>query len=246
MDLQLMLRVLWRFRIIVATGLVIGLSLAFLSMVKVNPTGSPPFSYRTQAKYESTTTVFVTVHGFPWGNIKLHAGTKGTSSRGPVDTNVLRNLASVYINVATGNEVMSLLRKSGPVDGSIETNQMLAPDSSTLPLIQISALASTPQAAYSLGKRHLRAFQTWLRTNQEEAGTEPANQIILQPVIGPLPAHLLAGRKKTVPILIFLATLVIVCGLAFVLENLRPRIHPVADPSLEEPEPESQARRLTA
>ena len=246
MDLQLMLRVVWRFRVIVAAGLLIGLILAFLSMVKVDPSGSTQFSYRTKAKYESTTTVFVTVPGFPWGNIKLHAGTKGGTSQGPVDTNILRNLASVYINVATGNEVMSLLKKSGPIDGTIETNQMLAPDSSTLPLIQISAVASTPQAAYSLGKRHLRAFQTWLRTNQQQAGTERANQIILQPVIGPLPPHLLAGRKKTVPILIFLATLVIVCGLAFVLENLRPRIHPVADPPLEAPEQESRAQRLTA
>ena len=51
----------------------------------------------------------------------------------------------MYINVATSNEVMSLLKKSGPIDGTIETNQMLAPDSSTLPLIQISAVASTPR-----------------------------------------------------------------------------------------------------
>jgi len=238
-----MFRVLWRFRVIVGVGLALGLALAFLSMVRVNPTGSPVFSYRKHAQFQSETTVLVTVHGFLWGNIKLDAGSVGNVPVGPVDTNVLRNLTSVYITTANSDQVLSLLKKSGPINGKIETSQMLAPDSSTLPLMEIDAIASTPQAALSLANRHLAAFRTWLRASQEASGTPAKNQIVLQAISGPNKPTLLAGRKKTVPILILLATLVAVCGLAFVLENLRPRIHAVEEPRDENM---SQARRLSA
>ena len=46
MDLQLLLRVVWRFRALVACGLAVGILLATLSYVRINPGGSPLFEYR--------------------------------------------------------------------------------------------------------------------------------------------------------------------------------------------------------
>ena len=53
-------------------------------------------------------------------------------------------------------------------------------------------------------------------------------------------AALVAPRKLTRPIFIFLAVMIAALGLAFVLENLRPRVRPVAA------EPEKPAFRRSA
>ena len=246
MDLQLALRVLWRFRILVAVGFVLACVLALLSMVRIHPTGSPIFSYRTQPQYESDTTVFVTTHGFPWGSIKLNAGTRPGSPHGTVDYTLLRGLATLYIQFANSTDVMKELAKSGPINGVIQANQLLAPDSSTIPLIQLAAIAPTREGAFSLATRHLHAFQTWLSELQHRTGTQPDNRVIIQQVSGPLPAHLLLARKKTKPILIFLATMVAFCGLAFLLENLHPRIRAVADQPEEEEAEAAETRTLAA
>jgi len=54
------------------------------------------------------------------------------------------------------------------------------------------------------------------------------------------------GRKKTKPILILLSTLVAVCGLAFALENLRPRIRSVSEKSDDDEKHDRPTQRLTA
>ena len=246
MDLQLVLRVLWRFRILVITGLVLAFALAFLSMVRVQLTGKPHFAYRTHPQYESLTTVFVTTHGFPWGALNLRAGTTDPNApRGTVDTGVLRNFASLYIQLAASDPVMRVMAKQGkPVPGTVQAFPILASDSTTLPLIGLSAIATTPDAARKLARAHLRAFETWLETSQEQAGTKPDNRIVLEPVSGPLRAHLVMGRKKTKPVMIFLAMSLLVFGLAFALENLRPRVRPVAE--LAEQLPDAQTQRPAA
>jgi hypothetical protein len=63
---------------------------------------------------------------------------------------------------------------------------------------------------------------------------------VLEPVNGPSKARLIQGRKKTMAVLIFLAVTMAVIGLAFVLENLKPRARAVEA----EPEPESLANAV--
>lgn len=229
MDLQLVIRVLWRFKAIVISGLLLAFTLAFLSMVRVQFDKSPHFSYRAQPTYESVTTVFVTTHGFPWGALDLRAGSETNAPRGVVDTGVLRNFASLYLTLATSDPVMRTMASEGPIDGTVSAYPILAADSTTLPLVGLSAVSTTPQRAFGLAVRHLHAFQDWLKASQDAAGTKPDNRIVLEPVSGPLRAHLLMGRKVTKPILIFLATSLAIFGLAFLLENLRPRTLPVAE-----------------
>lgn len=246
MDLQLAFRVLWRFRLIVALGLLLATMLAFLAMVRVSVSSSPHFSYRTQPQYESLTKVFVTTHGFPWGSLTLRAGSKTVDGpRGTVNTGTLRDFASLYMQLATSDPILRRVKQTGPLDGTITAYPVISADNSTLPLISLSAVAASGPAAYDLARRHLRAFQSWLLDNQQRAGTDPANRIVLQPVSGPLPPHLLRGRRMTRPILIFVAILVATCGLAFVLENMRPPSRPVAVES-EDDSQVAQSTRLSA
>jgi hypothetical protein len=105
--------------------------------------------------------------------------------------------------------------------------------------------AGTPVGALQLARAHLKAFQSWLLRNQIANGIPSSRRVILEPVSGPLPAKLFQSRKMTKPILIFTAILVLTCGLAFVLENMRPRIRPVADEA-DDRRNETQAKRLSA
>jgi len=241
MDLQLATRVLWRFKWLVIPGLVLAVVLAALSMVKVNFGKSPHIAFRTQPQYESDTTVFVTTHGFPWGALNLRAGTTPSAPRGTVDSRVLTDLAALYTQLALSNQVMALLKKHGPLDGQVQATQLFAPDSTTLPLIALSAVSSSPGRARTLAQNHLNALQTWLSTSQNEAGTNADNRVVLEPVSGPLPAKLIKGRKKTTAILIFLAVSTAVFGLAFILENIRPRVRALeqsAEPAPAEGQPQ--------
>jgi capsular polysaccharide biosynthesis protein len=234
MDLQQMFRVLWRFRVIVAVGLLLGLMLAFLAMVRINLSSAPHFSYRAQPRYESTTTVLV-----------KHPGERGINGLNPDDLDTLRNATTLYLPYAMGNAVMAQLTKNGPIHGKLFAVQGTASDGSTLPIIDLAADSDTAAGALNLARRHLAAFQNFLRNLQLGNGT-PANQIvILSPVSGPLPGKLVQGRKLTKPILIFTAILVLTCGLAFVLENMRPRIRPVEDEA-EDRHTEQRAKRLSA
>ena len=54
---------------------------------------------------------------------------------------------------------------------------------------------------------------------------------------------LLEGRSKTVPIVVFLTVMLAVIGLAFILENLRPRVRPVADVADRQEAPRPVRRR---
>src|SRR5688572_29756916 len=69
-DIQLYLRVLWRFRLLVAAGFTLAVVLALLSFARVsfeNGLGPPKLTYREQEKWVSYSTLYVTQPGFPWG-----------------------------------------------------------------------------------------------------------------------------------------------------------------------------------
>ena len=78
MDLKLYLRVLWRFRILMAAGALLAATLAFLSFVRVDPGGSPLLSYRDDEQWVTYSMLFVTQQGFPWG--RLTAGEETTAA----------------------------------------------------------------------------------------------------------------------------------------------------------------------
>jgi hypothetical protein len=68
MDMQLYLRILWRFKPLVAAGLLLAIPLAVLSFAKVSfAGGSPSLKYRQAQTWQSEAVLFVTQRGFPWG-----------------------------------------------------------------------------------------------------------------------------------------------------------------------------------
>lgn len=237
MDLQLILRVLWRFKIIVGAGLALAIALATLSYVHVS-LSSPHFKYRQAEQWESLSTLFVTSQGFPWGEIGVDPppvgdGEKPLSAQdiGP-DPGHLVSLAALYVQLATSDPVIQLMERDGPLDGELQAFPVASGqngDGQELPMVTMSALAETPEKARKLAGRHADAFVRYLEREQQSARIPEGERVVVDVVRRPQEPTLLEARKKTRPAVVFVAVMIAVFGLAFALENLRPRVRVLPD-----------------
>jgi hypothetical protein len=234
LDLQLYLHVLWRFRLLVLAGVLLGLTLAFFSVVRVSFEGGQATFYHRQSEvWQSEAMLFVTQRGFPWGRTAPeYVPSSPNESAPPVpasDPTRLSNLATLYAEFAKGDFVQSIVgRKTARL---VEVRPVPAPPLSsppTLPIISIRALGPSPKFATALAQRTSSALVTFVQRQQDEAAIPDAERVQIETFAranGPL---LVKGRGKTVPIVVFVATLMASLGLAFILENLKPRISTAA------------------
>jgi hypothetical protein len=89
-------------------------------------------------------------------------------------------------------------------------------------------MAPTPAEAEEVGARGVRALQKYIETKQDLARIATSDRVSVEVLTRPKAPTLLVPRKKTLPIAVFMATMVVVVGLAFLLENLRPRVKLIA------------------
>lgn len=246
MDFQLYARVLWRFKLFVVLGLMLAIALATLSLVRVSP---ERLTYRQSELWSSSTRLLVTQQGFPWGRLLAQdpsLSEEAAKSLGiPLaDPNRLNNLTILYAELATSDPVLRLMRRAGPIRGKILVTPVVVQDGRyTLPLIDIVAIATSPRGAMKLAIRSANAFQTYLTQQQRVNNIPDADRVVVQQVLRPRGAKIFQPRSKTMPIVVFLAVMFATVGLAFLLENLRPRALP-GEPA--EVAHDGSARRRTA
>lgn len=224
MDFRLYARVLWRFRLLVLLGVILATTLATLSLVRVSADG---FTYRQPELWSSTTRVGITQTGFPWGRLFAQEfSEEEPSDLGiPVaDPNRLNNLTVLYSELAMSDPVRRLMRQDGPVRGKIIATPLVRGDNRImLPLIDLTAIATSPREAMSLAIRSAGALEKYVRQQQGANEVPPADRVVVEAVMQPKGALIYQPRSKTMPIVVFLAVMLATSGLAFLLENLRPR-----------------------
>lgn len=236
MDLHLYLRVMWRFRLLVLAGVLVGLTLAFLSSVRVGfEDGAPTFEYRENELWAARATVLVTEAEFPLGRSVFEeevipAGAEERTTIVPsfAPSSRFNELANVYAHLVPSDPVKRIMLRDGPVRGKVEAVALMTPDSSPLPLLAIGGVATTPERAAALALRATRAFQVFLTNQQRREGIPPEERVVLSVIRQPTEVELLSGRSKTLSLVVFLTAVCAAIGLAFILENLRPRVRPVA------------------
>jgi capsular polysaccharide biosynthesis protein len=223
MDLALFLRVIWRFKFLVFGGVILAIALATFSLAKVSIVhGKPKLTYRKTLTYESGATVLITQRGFPWGSVSANAS---AASR-------LTSLASFYAQLASSDAVKERLHLQPGNTGGVTARPVV--DMTTgyglpLPMLEIDGISTSPRGAVELTTSATRAFISYVAQQQQAAGTAPQNRVVLQ-VMNPAQAPVVvAPRKKTLPIMIFMLVLTAAVGLAFILENLRPSVRVVSD-----------------
>jgi hypothetical protein len=233
MDLRLYVRVLWRFRVVVAVGFVVAVALAAFSTVKLGPNG---LQYRQSELWASTVRLLVTQNGFPEGRLYAQQPTASDAAPLPgdqakelgipvVDPGRFNNLAILYARLATTDPILRLMSKDGPVKGRL-TAMSLRDDNSgiLLPLIDVTAIADTPQGALSLAGRNAKALNTYLDNEQQMNQVPKGDRVKIEMVVAPRQAVLFQPRSKTMPMVVFFAVMFATTGLAFLLENIRPRV----------------------
>jgi len=234
MDLQLYLRVLWRFRWLVAGGTGLALLLGVLAVARVEA-GFPPLAHRQNEQWLSYSTLLVTQKGFPWGRTVIDSlpGSERAKTGTPfADPSRLTSLAVIYSKLAESDEVAALARRDKDPETFIEVApQLLTTNgpSEALPLISIAAFDRTPERAIALARREAAALQRYVALRQQAAHVRITERVLLERVREAKEAELFSGRSYTPAIVVFLSVLLAAMALALVLENLRPQVREVVE-----------------
>jgi hypothetical protein len=225
MDLALYGRVLRRFWPLVVTGVILAAGLAFLSLVKVTPHG---VTYRKPLVWQSQGLLLLNAPGFPWGRTVISVA--GTKSSVPPQYVNLSALTDLYSQFANSDDVKRIMRSDGaPKTWSISAAPVVPTiQGATLPVISLAGRANSADGAVSAVEYGRRALVEYVQ-HQEQLGKIPTNQRInLQSMQRATAPVVVQPRKKTLAVVVFAAVLVATIGLAFILENLRPRVRAVA------------------
>lgn len=234
MDLALYVRVLWRFRIVVAAGLALAILLAFFAVERVSiSSGRMKLAPRKAEVWKTDSFLLVTQSDFPWGrSVTRYTRADPTTGKPPVpkgDPQRLATLTALYAGIAMNDVVrarigLSSLRPS--TTRTVTVTAVPAPAYSTpaiQPILDFAATGATPAAAVALAQGATNAFRQWLQSEQQAGRIAPADRVVLWPYTRATPPVLVSSTGKTLPVIIFLTILGITVGLALVLENLRPR-----------------------
>jgi hypothetical protein len=223
MDLGLFFRVIWRFRILVALGLVIALSLTVLAMARVSFSGGPPrLVYRQHEQWQSYTTLIVSPRGFPWGRSVFSLN---------YDPSRYASLATIYANLAESDAVKRRMIREDP-HATILAKPLLAGSASNappLPLFTVAATARSGGTAVTDAEHATSAFLQFLKGQQSDNGIPQKARVNVAVIKHATKPELLKGRSKTTPAAVFLTVMLAFIGLAFMLENLRPRVRVVSE-----------------
>jgi hypothetical protein len=237
MDLQLYLRVLWRFRLLVAVGFVFAVLLSTLSYTRISfkeGFTSPSIAYRDHEEWVSYATLFVTQPGFPWGYSVIQQPSDDPETqrrqqqlaREFADPSRFSSLAVLYSYLATSDPVRAIIRRDGPLGGKIDAGPVINNQSGfgvALPLIQIAGIAQTPFTARRIAERTTAAFRKFLEGQQQASSVPPERRVLVTVVKKAQKPELMQKRSKTMPIVVFMTIMIAVSGLAFLLENVRTR-----------------------
>jgi hypothetical protein len=239
MDLNLYLRVIWRFRFLVLVGVILAVGLAGLTMFKVSFHGaSPKFSYRQHEVWQSQSVLLVTQRGFPEGRATnpfsvATIGGQQTAVPKFADPSRFTDLALFYSTLAQSDAVQRLMYRDSHVRGAMSaTPALIGTGSKTaaLPLFTIEGSASSAREAQATAAAGTAAFVKFLSEQQAAAGVLPSDRVVIEVQNSAGRASLATARKKTIPIVVLITVLIATLGLAFILENLRPLVRPVENP----------------
>jgi hypothetical protein len=215
-DLSLHGRILRRYWQLVFGGIVLAVGLSVLSVARPALDGpKPTLTYRTSEVWQSRATLLLTQPGFPEGRLVTSA-----------DPGRFFLLVDLYAQLAKSDNVRRILANQGPVKGNIDAIPLRPVVNAPSSVIQMIATGPSPESAQNLTKRATDAFITYVGQRQRAAKIPTDNRVTLSVVRRAEPAALIEPRKRTLPVMIFLAVVSATVGLIYVLERLRLRRRP--------------------
>lgn len=230
MNLARHVAVLWRYRVITAACLLLGVLLAIFASYKVTTGGLVP---RGLATYSSTSQILVTQPGFPEGRVVLPTGPPvGAEAEDPeVDPNRLEfadparfmALADLYTKLIVSDDVRSRI-PGRPAKAQIMASPLPAVSGSPiLPIIELTVMAPSSAGATQLNMDAVRALRGLLKERQRRNDIAPAQSVEISVMNAPNAGVLTSAPSKMGSILAFLLCLIGAVAITHLLENLRTR-----------------------
>ena len=229
MNLARHVAVLWRYRVITVACVLLGVVLAVAASYKITTSGLVP---RGVSAYSSVSQVMVTQPGFPEGRIVLPVAPTGVETEQQevdpdrlefADPSRFMALADLYTKLIVSDDVRSR------IPGRPSEKQILAsplPSVSgapILPIIQLTVIGSTSEAATQLNRDTVRALRDLLRERQSRNDISPAQSVQINVLNAPNRGVLTAGPSRMGSVLAFLLCLIAAVAITHLLENLRTR-----------------------
>jgi hypothetical protein len=237
MDLRLHLMVLWRFRVLICAGIVVGALLALLALYSPHAANGLSLTPREPSVWVSSTKLLVTQAGFPWGRSVLpgvdpsappvadddsESSRSGTRYAEPAR---LSYLANIYSHFLTSDEVLTLI-PDPPPGMSISAQPVRAGGSLSagqLPLIALDAAASSAQGAGDLSRKATAALERYIHSSQTAEKVPDGQRVVVRVMDNTAAPVQLQGLPMSKAFVAFSVALALAVALAYVLENLRPR-----------------------
>lgn len=214
-------------------GLALALGLTLLSVVKID---GGRLTLRDKPLYQSQATLLLTQRGFPWGSaVQGYAQTLPSQPPTPIgDAERLTNLTDLYVEMAKSDAVQVaaarlLMDRASTIQATRTYTSSPAGYSSSLPMIALTGISTTPAKAIRAAEAGVQAFRLYVTQQQRVAGIKAQDRVLLQELRSPSAARKIGGPKKTLALFLFFTAMTSVLALAFVLENLRPGIRAVSD-----------------
>jgi hypothetical protein len=211
MDLPLYARILWKRRWILALGVLVAVLLAITAYYRIGFDGGvPKLTPRSTETWQSQANVFLTEEGFPAGSRAQYENAARFTG-----------LATLYARLAEGDELQELIEEDGKLPGELQAAPAIDTTAGAVPLPIISLFGKSPTAsgAEQVAARGLDAFLSYVATKQAEAGIPERQRIEFRVLNAPQPAILIDPRKKTLPVVVFLAVMIAAVAVVFILEN---------------------------
>jgi hypothetical protein len=229
--------VLWRFRLVTALGLLLGITLAIFATYQV-----PSMQPRGVETWSSESSLLVTQSGFPEGRVILptpivtDANGDGRPDEPEVEQQEFADpgrftmLADLYAQLAVSDQVLSLVpEKPAPAQIQAMTVQSTS-GAITLPVIKLTTMAATAAGAQQLNRHMVEALRGHLE--KEQAGNDIAKdeRVQLSMLSRPTEPFMVSGPSKTGAVLAFVLCLIGTVAVTHLLEALRNRRTAAATP----------------
>jgi hypothetical protein len=239
-DLSRHAAVLWRFRIVTAVGLGLGVMLAILASYQPTWDGGPAIKARGFETWQAKSSILVTQPGFPEGRVTLptQALGEGVTTAGgqpavdptsPPEDQVefadparLAGLADLYSKFLTSDQVLSRV-PGRPTSAQIQASPFQSSQGGlVLPVIQLTATAGTSETARRLNTQVFNSLRAVLAERQKANQIGRGKRVEVTFIDAP-EAALTAGRKHTTAILAFVLCLLGTLAVTHLLASLRDR-----------------------
>jgi hypothetical protein len=233
MDISRFVKVAWRFKALLAVGLVLATALAAYSAVRVSFKGGLKVEHREGQVYLSATSVLVTQAGFPWGRAILddvitvpspvEGGKKQVVPRF-ADPGRYSGLAALYSQLARADEVVRNVKAKTAFDDYYDAEVAKSADgSSSLPMIFIKGYGPSTEEAKKVANVATDEFRAYLEKQQTENRITPDKRVEVIVTQRASQAEIFQKRSMVRPVMLFLLISMAFLAVAFALENLRPR-----------------------